>query len=584
MEKAIQNNYSKVEMKARKEILEFLARALGKNYKEEYISIEYPPDPEMGDYTVSFFRVAKKSGMNPQEMARNMAELFETEIAVKKDGRIIAHAKSAGPYLNFINDTKRFADTLIQQILNEGEGFGKADIGKGKRVMIEYSQPNTHKEFHVGHLRNVSIGSAMVNVYRTLGYKVIAANYIGDVGAHVAKCLWAFLKFHSNEPLPENKGKYFGKLYIEGNTRCSEDENCKKESSEVLQKLEGGDKKLVALWKKTRKWCLEEFENIYKRLGIEFDIYFYESEVEKDGRKVVGDLLKKGIAKKSEGAVVIDLEPYNLRTFLLLKTDGTSLYSTKDLALAMLKFKKYKIDTSIILTDNRQSFYFQQLFKTLEVIGFKKDMVHIPYEFVTLKEGAMSSRSGNVVLFEDFEDMIIKKIYAETKKRHEDWKEKDIAKTAKEIAYGAMKYSMLTHANNTIVVFDMEKALELSGNTGPYLQYVHARISSILYKAKVKISKRISFSAVLTKEEKHLLQHVAKYPIYIQRAAEKFDPSAMALYLHELAHHFSIFYENVPILKAEGKLLLDRITLISAVKQVMASGLKILGIDAPEKM
>ena len=571
-------------MKARLEIMEFLSRALGENYKEEFISIEYPPETSMGDFTISFFRLAKAVGQNPQEMARSIAEFFDTEIAMKKDGRVIAQAKGTGPYLNFSIDTQRFSNILIQEILDEGDAYGCSDMGHGKKVMIEYSQPNTHKEFHVGHLRNASIGSAMVNLYRVLGYKVVAANYIGDVGAHVAKCLWAYLKFHKEEPLPKNKGKFFGQMYVEGNEKCENNETYKAEASEILKKLENGDKSLTSLWKKTRRWCLEEFENIYKRLGIEFDVYFYESEVEKDGKAMVEDLLKKGVAKKSEGAVVIDLEPYDLRVFLLLKTDGTSLYSTKDLALAIRKFERYKIDTSIIITDNRQSFYFKQLFKTLEIVGFKKDLVHIPYEFVTLKDGAMSSRNGNIVLFEDVESGILAKAVKETKKRHEEWKEKDILKTAKIISYGAMKYSMLTHSNNTIVVFDMDKALELSGNTGPYLQYVHARICSMLNKSKMNIPKRVDFSSLKTREERSLVQHLSKFPSYIQKAAEKFDPSAIALYLYELAQLFSIFYENVPVLKAEGNLIHDRLTLILAVKQVMARGLKILGIDAPEKM
>lgn len=580
----MQNNYSKAEMKARQEIMEFLSRVLGQNYKEEFISIEYPPEPSMGDFTISFFRLAKAIGQNPQELAKNIAHLLMKEISKKKDGSIIAEARGTGPYLNFFINIKKFTSVLIKEILDDKAMYGCSDMGHGKKVMIEYSQPNTHKEFHVGHLRNVSIGSAMVNLYRAFGYKVVAVNYIGDVGAHVAKCLWAYVKFHKDELLPENKGKFFGKMYIEGNSKCENDEECKAEVSEILKKLEGGDKKLTSLWKKTCKWCLEEFEKIYKRLGVKFDVYFFESEVEKEGKKIVEDLLKRGVAKRSEGAIVIDLEPYNLRTFLLLKTDGTSLYSTKDLALAIRKFEKYKIDTSIIITDNRQSFYFQQLFKTLEIIGFKKDLVHIPYEFVTLKDSAMSSRSGNVVLFEDVEEAVLKKSIEETKKRHNDWKEKDIVKTAKMIAYGAMKYSMLSHTNNTIVVFDMVRALELTGNTGPYLQYVHARISSILRKSKIRFAKRMDFSLQKTEEEKFLITHLSKFPMYVQKAREKFDPSAIALYLYDLARAFSIFYENVPVLKAEEGLRQDRLALILAIKRVMAFGLEILGIDAPEKM
>lgn len=576
-------NYSNAEIKCRDEIFDFLKFSLGDNFDENLIFIEYPPEASMGDFTITCFGLAKKAGVSPHEFTKSLAEQFTIQKKVTHDGRIIRDVKSFGPYLNFFVDSARFARNVIGQILQEDEGFGNSSIGKGQKIMIEYSQPNTHKEFHIGHLRNVCIGFSLVQLYKVLGYKVISANYIGDIGTHVAKCLWAYIKFHYSDALPKNKGKFLGEIYVEANKKLEENEEYKKEVSEILQKLEAGDNKLKSLWKKTRKWSLSEFYSIYKNLGVAFDIYFFESEVEEEGKKIVKKLLKDGIAKKSEGAVIIDLEGHGLKQFLLLKSDGTSLYSTKDLALAQIKFKKYRIDKSFYVVDMRQSFYFQQLFKTLEMIGVRKDMAHVPYEFVMLKEGAMSSRSGNVVLFEDFEDAIMLKVEQETKKRHNKWKEGKIKNVSKKISHAAMKYSMLSHGNNSVIVFDMERSLALHGDTGPYLQYVYARISSILKKANSS-GRRGFFKEFVNEEEMNLARKLSRFPRILEKSAKSFDPSSLSHYIYELAQVFSVFYEKVPVLKAQADIRAQRLAILRAVAAVFKKGLKILGIEPLKQM
>ena len=584
METAIQKNYSQAVAKARGEIKEFLKKALGKNYDESAIEITYPPKIDLGDFSVPCFEIAKNIGQSPSEIAKSLAEQFQIEYGVLRNGRVSARAKNFGPYLNFYIDIKKYASGTLGEILSRGENFGNSKVGLGKRVMIEYSGPNTHKEFHIGHLRNACLGSAIVNLYRALGYKVIAANYIGDVGSHVAKCLWALTKLHQEDPIPANRGKYLGAIYVEANARCEESEECRKEASEILQKLESGDRRLTKLWKETRQWCLDEFKRIYKRLGAEFDVYFFESEVEAEGKKMARQLLEKGIAEKSEGAVVIDLEKYGLKKFLILKSDGTSLYATKDLALAIKKFNKYKISKSIYITDSRQSFYFQQLFKALELIGFYKPMAHIPYELVTVKEGAMSSRQGTVVLFEDFENEVLQRTLKETEKRHPDWGARELEAVSRQIAYAAMKYTMLSDTNSSIITFDLERSLKLTGNTGPYLQYVHARISSILKKVGKLPKKTPPFTDLNTRPEQELVLALSKFPETIEKAALDFEPAHLASYLYRLAQIFSLFYEEVPVLKSEETVKKERLLLVLAVKTVMARGLELLGIEAPAKM
>jgi len=424
----------------------------------------------------------------------------------------------------------------------------------------------------------------LVNLWRYAGHQVIATNYVGDIGSHVAKCLWALEKFHQDEQYPENKGKYLGKIYTEAVNEIDANPEFKKEADEVLQKLEHGDKKWLALWKETRQWSLDEFDRIYKILDIKFDKVYSISKMEKPGKKIVEELLQKGIAEKSEGATVINLEKYNLKYFLLLKSDGSSLYATSDLALAQAKFKKYNLDESIVLVDTRQSFYFEQLFQTLKVMGFDKPMVHVPYEFVTLKEGAMSSRAGNVVLFDDFFVQVKSQAMQETKKRHDDWSEKKTEETAEKIALSAIKFQMLKTGNNNVIVFDIDEALSFDGTSGPYLQYTVSRINSILNKEKPGVFKEINYNKLNTDLEKEMISKLASFPESVAIATSDFQPSHLTQYLFELAKLFSSFYQSIPILSSEAEVKNARLALIVAVRQVLTNGLTLLGIETLDQM
>lgn len=570
--------------KIKKEIADSLNKAIGGDFSaNDLIS---PPRPEMGDLAVGIFSLARKLKKNPHVVSSNIADYLGSQgerIAVEK-------AVGAGPYVNIFLDKKKVNKAVLQEILEQKEKYGRLKIGEGKQVMIEYSQPNTHKEFHVGHLRNVCLGNELVNLYKNAGYKVIAANYIGDIGAHVAKCLWGYLKI-KNEKLPsefifdkKNKSGYLGQVYTWATREVKNNPEYKKEISEIQQKLEAGDKKLIALWKKTRKWSLDEFKKIYKSLGVEFDKYYFESEVEKPGKKLVRDLHKKDIARESEGAIIMDLIPYDLGVFLLLKSDGTSLYATKDLALAKKKFEDYKLDESIYVVDARQSQYFRQLFKTLELIGFKKPMKHLVYEFVTLPEGAMSSREGNIVTFEEFYNKIISESEKETVKRHKDWSKKKVAETAKKIALAAIKFDILKHDAGKVVQFNIKAALSFDGFTGPYIQYTIARINSIFKKAGVKKLDKVDFSMLKLPEEKKLALKLAEFPEVLKAAYGKFEMSLLPRYLYDLAKEFAGFYHEISVIKSDTETKKARLVLIKSVEIVLSKGLEILGIETLTEM
>ena len=543
------------------------------------MAFSVPPKPEMGDLAFACFGLAKEKGQNPAEVAKELAERINQD---KID--LIAEAKAFGPYVNFYFSPSGLAKAVITNIQKDKK-CGTNSIGNNQRIMIEFSQPNTHKEFHVGHLRNVCIGSTLVNLHRIVGYKVIAANYIGDIGAHVAKCLWGMEKFHKGEKVPENRARWLGSIYSESSQKAGDDVEAKQEIADIQRLLESGDKKWIKLWKKTKKWSLEGFVRIYKELEVKFDKVFYESEVEKQGKKMVSDILQSGVAQKGEGgAVIVDLKDYGLDTFLVLKSDGSSLYSTKDLALARKKFSDFKIASSLYVVDSRQSLYFKQLFKTLELMGFSEQMKHIPYEFVTLPEGAMSSRSGNVILYEDLRDQVKNKIIAEIRSRHSDWSESKINKSAQIMTMAVLKFTMLQHEASKVITFDIKEAISFDGFSAPYILYVVARINSLFKKAKTKLSKNINYELLNTNAEKRVLFLLASYEDMVEKALKNYNPSVITKYCFDLAQAFNDFYNNCPILSEDKRLMQARLALCAAVKKVLTDGLDILTIKTVEEM
>ncbi|OGL88830.1 arginine--tRNA ligase [Candidatus Uhrbacteria bacterium RIFCSPLOWO2_02_FULL_51_9] len=587
------------------EVLKTVNKTLGVTIDPAQVAI--PPDSKFGDIAIPCFSFASAKGGSssggkaPGVIAKEWAEkLSATTVFPLTKGGLIESVHASGPYVNITLNAAAVADIVLQKSAGK-PSFAKASAGK--RVMIEYSQPNTHKEFHVGHLRNATLGAALVNLYRKSGYQVKAANYIGDVGAHVAKCLWALTKFHAKEKPPKGaegsakggRGAWLGKLYVEGHVKTEADETAKEESKEILRKLEAGDKKLTALWKKTRAWSLQQFKDIYKDLGVTFDVWYFESAVENPGKKIVKELLKKKIARISEGATIVDLEKDKLGVFLVLRTDGTSLYSTKDLALAQEKFKKYKLDESIYVVDNRQSQYFKQLFRTLELMGFKKKMAHVAYEMVTTSGGAMSSRAGNVIRYEEVRAEVEARLQKETKTRHPDWSAKKVAGVAHSIMLGALKFMMLQHDPSKVVVFNMDEALAFDGYTGPYIQYSYARIASILRKAP-HLSLRGGHQAdeatpsgllrrarndeqLLTEPEaKRLLLMLARFLDTVEEARVTYNPAVLCRYLYETAKSFTDFYSKHKVLCDDPHQRAARLMLCQATQDTLQAGMDILGI------
>jgi arginyl-tRNA synthetase len=562
--------------KAKKEIIAALAATVPSEVTLSEAELVKPPQKDMGDLSYPCFGLAKALKGNPAALAKDLA-------AKLAPAGLVGEIRAVGPYVNFFFDRAAFATSVLEDVLGRAGEYGDAPKTNG-RVMIEYGQPNTHKEIHVGHLRNLALGLAVVNLTRAAGHDAVPVSYIGDIGAHVAKCLWALKKFHADEQPPENRGKFLGQVYTEASRKVEEDESLKEEVAAVQRKLEARDPEWDALWQETRQWSIDEMNAIFNELGCFFERMYFESEVEGPGKELVQELRGRGIAKEGErGAIIVDLEAEKLGIFLVLKSDGSALYSTKELALARKKFEDYTaIGTSIHVVDTRQALYFQQCFATLKRMGFDKEMHHLAYEFVTLKEGAMSSRKGNIVTYEDFRDAMKEMAAKETKNRRTEWSDEKVAETAWAVAEGAMKFGMLKQDTERPIVFDMEEALDFNGFTGPYIQYSHARLASILAKAEgetVSVCRASEDPA-----EFALLRVVADLPEVILRSAEARKPSLLAQYLFDLAQEANAFYRDVHVLSAEGEDRGRRIAIAGAAKEALARGLGLLGIKAPEEM
>ncbi|MBU7033203.1 MAG: arginine--tRNA ligase, partial [Theionarchaea archaeon] len=536
---------------------------------------------EWGFSTTLAYKIAGKLGGDFKECLSEVSEALAAELDF---GEIVDRIESVNGYINIYLNTNRYSRTLISSIV-EGE-FGRGEK-KADRIMVEYSQPNTHKAFHIGHLRGTCLGAALVNILRYAGYEVVAANLINDTGSHVARWLWCYLTYHRGEEPPQRKSKWLEDIYVEASRRLREDPSGEREVKNILQLLEQRDREIVDLWEKSKQWSLEEFYRIYDELGVQFDVYFFDSQLYEEGKHIVGELLEKRIAEESSGAIIVDLDRHLgthdvYKTYVALRSDGTALYQTKDLALARRKFTDYNIDRSIYVVGSEQKLHFNQVFKTLELYGFNqaKKCYHLSYELVMLKGGKMSSRMGNIIFYDDLYEDVFSEALQEVEKREIVQENKE--HTARIVSLGALKFSMLKKDNNKTILFDPKEAVNFEGQTGAYIQYAHARASRILEKEAATI-KEIIFEE-LTKEEKNLLELLAAFPDMIHQAAENYKPSILANHIFDCAKAFNEFYHACPVLQADPPLKKARLALVLATRKILRTGLNIMGIEAPERM
>lgn len=565
---------------AKRQILLDLKSAVGKEFTPTVADLATPPDEKMGEVAFPCFALAKATKRNPAELA--------SEIAAKLEPKgFVARAVAAGPFVNFTLDAKALGDAVLGEIAAQKDGYGtllrQGSGGRGTRVLVEFANPNTHKEVHVGHLRNFFVGQAVVNLLKAAGQEVIPASYVNDLGTHVAKTLW-MMKKSGESPGKEDRIAFMGRMYTAAVREEEADpEGVRKEVSAIHRDLEELKGPYVGLWKKSRKWSLDGLNAIFKELGLTIDKTYYESELIDETKRIVEDLRHRSIAVQSEGAVIVDLSPEKLGVNLLVKSDGTLLYNAKDLALAYRKDDDYHADRSLYVVDGRQSLALKQLFATLKRAGFQKELGHVSYEFITLKEGAMSSRKGNIIRYEALRDEMLAIARAETARRHQDWSAKKVEKVARAVAFAAIRFGVLKQDLDKAITFDMQEALSFDGFTGPYLLYTCARAKSLLKKAG-RAKRSASGSALTHPSERALLMRLARFPELVHEAAATVHPSGVAQYLFDLAQSFAAFYEAVNVLASEGDAKRSRLALVDAVRQTLENGLGLLGIGTVEEM
>ena len=535
-------------------------------------------------------RTGKK--INVPQRAQEIASDLAEQLGIQHG---FSRVEAVKGYLNLYFSSADFTQRVIDQVLEEGAEFGRG-ASRGEQVMVEYSNPNTHKAFHVGHLRSAILGDSLCRILEFAGYEVVRANYIGDMGLHVIKWLWNYIQHHLGEKPPEDTTSWMGDLYTEAIQRLEGDPELEAEVRALYARWDRRDPEVVALWEETRQWSLDHFEKMYTILDIHFDLWYSNSQMEQPGKKVVAELIEQGIAEDERptgGPVIVriddqlGLQKEKYRVLVVLRSDGTALYSTEDLALAIKKFSDYDLSSSVYIVDVRQSLHFQQVFKTLEIAGYPwaTRSMHLPYEVVNLPGNVvMASREGTIVLLEGLIREAHQRALAVVEEKNPSLSGEQKEAVARAVGMGALKYPMLARDNAKIVTFDWESALDFNGQAAPYIQYAHVRANSILRRMEEPLPGSIPVEYELDPVEIELIDAISRFPSEVQRAAAEYKTLHITNLAFELAGTFNNFYKQCPVLKAEPAIRANRLRLVAAARQTIANALALLGIHPPDVM
>lgn len=560
-------------------------KAYGFSPEELASFLEQPPKPGMGDWALPCFKLAKQLKKNPNQIA---AELHR-QLAEKKPAEI-EKMEVAGGYLNFFVQKKALAESVLTAVLKQRQKFGWNSNGRKKNVMIEYCAPNTNKPLHIGHLRNQAIGMALAHVQEANGFRVIKANLLNDRGIHICKSMLAYQKFGQGKT-PESTGKkpdhFVGDFYVRFNEEAKKNPALEKEAQELLQKWEQGDPKVRTLWKKMNGWAQKGFEQTYELFGSRFDVEFRESDYYLKAAPLIEKGLQNGLfEKEADGSVVAKLEKHGLSNKVVLRSDGTSIYVTNDLALTPQKFKKFKLEKSLWVVAAEQDLYFKQLFKMFELLSepWAKKCEHVSYGLVMLPSGRLKSREGKTVDADNLIMQVQELAREEITKRHPKISAKEAEKRALLIALGSIKFFLLKTEFQKNVLFNPKESLSFEGETGPYILYSFARAQSILRKAGGKAQPAVDFSGLVDEREKKLLTLLQSFPFIVEQLSHNYSLHSLAQYLLELAGAFNSFYHELPVLQAEKKQRQARLAVVAATAVVLENGLQLLDITPLEQM
>ena len=539
-----------------------------------YGFIEVPPNTDMGDYALPCFKLAKVLRKPPVKIAEDLASAFVPD-------QYISDCTAVNGYLNFKINRKGYAFNLLDQIVSEGDNYGSDNIGNGKTICIDYSSINIAKPFHIGHLSTTVIGSALCKIFRFLGYKVVGINHLGDYGTQFGKLIVAFKKWSSFEAVEKDRLKELTRIYVKYHDEAKIHPEMDDEARRYFKLIEDGDKESNQLFELFKRITLEEVDKIYKLLNVDFDSYAGESFYNDKMAPVVDELKEKGLIKISDGASIVDLEEYGMPPCLILKSDGSSLYATRDMAAAVYRKNTYDFDKCLYVVAYQQNLHFKQFFKVLELMGktWAKDMVHVAYGMVSLESGSMSTRSGNVVLLEDVINKTIEKAYKVIEEKNPALEGKD--KIAKAVGTGAVIFGALCNNKIKDIVFSYDRVLSFEGETCPYVQYTVARCNSVISKC----GEGGCFDDVdMNADEYQVVSELGRFKDVVKAAGEKYEPSFVTRYALDLATAFNKFYMNCKIAVEDEKIKNFRLQITKAVKITLTNALTLLGIETVEAM
>ena len=539
--------------------------------------IEVPPNKDMGDFAFPCFKLAKVFRKAPNMIAAELSEKIEAK-------GVISNVTPLGGYINFFVNKSQLAETVIKDVLTKKEKYGHSDLGKDKTIVIDFSSPNIAKPFHIGHIRTTVIGNALYKIYDSQGYNTVRINHLGDYGTQFGKLIVAFKLWGNKEAVEANPIPELLKLYIQFHDEAEKHPEMEDEARAWFTKLENGDKEAKELWQWFRDESLKEFARVYDLLDIEFDSYNGESFYSDKMDRVIDIIKDKGLLQESQGTNIVDLEEYNMPPALITKNDGSTLYMTRDLAAALYRKENYDFEKCIYVVGSQQSLHFQQLFKVLELVGFEwaKDMVHVPFGMVALEEGTMSTRKGRVVFLED----VLKQAVEKTKEivLSKNPNAKNVEQIAKQVGVGAVVFQELSNSRIKDYTFSWSRTLSFEGETGPYVQYTHARCCAVLRKAEEEVTTDINYELLNDVDSAEVLKVIASFNKTILNAMRKNEPHIITRFVLDLAQAFNKFYHDNSILVEDAELRKARLALVCATRQALENGLKLLGMQAPERM
>ena len=563
------------------DIAGLLASAAGMSAAEAAGAVSQPPNEAMGDYAFPCFVLAGKLKKKPNEIAADLAQKI-------RPGELIRDVRAAGPYLNFFVRRSAFLEWALMMVREEGEAFGRSRLGAGKTVVVEYSSPNIAKHLGIHHVRTTMIGNALYAIHKTLGYDVVGINFLGDWGTQFGILIAAYKKWGGPETREGDAVANLNALYVRFNAEAEKDPALREEGRAWFRKLEAGDAEATALWEEFRELSLAAFDKVYKRLGVRFDVVSGESQYEKRMPDAIRRLEEKGLAKLDDGALIVNLKPYKMPPVLLRKSDGATLYDTRDIAAAEQRWERYHFAKMIYVVGGDQKLHFRQIFKVLELMGFAwaKNCAHVDFGIIRVKgrESAekMSTRSGRIIMLKNVLDEAVRRVRDAIEAKNPNLAEKEAV--AEAVGVGAVVFNDLKRQRVKDVDFDWDAVLSFEGDTGPYVQYAHVRVCGILRKYGKPVTTDVDFGLLKEPEEFALAKALADFGAVIERAAEACEPSVISQYLLDLCSRFSSFYHKHIVVGDDAALSAARILLVDCLRQTIANGLKLLGIKAPEEM